>query len=479
MDRRLFLYTSLAASANLASCGGGGKGGDVVTANPLPSAPAPIASQPIASQPIAPTSPAPTTPAQDWPQDYVADTSGRIFYVSPAGNNNAAGTLAAPFATVSHAVTVVAAGDTIVLANGTYAEDVWMTQSGAPGRYITLRAANPGMAKLVGPVGSYSALAMANVGWVRVQGLDVQAHLGHGIESNNSHHIQLVGNTCHDCGGSGISLEAGDYYLVEANAVFRNASTNVHQTSGISIYQARAFDAAAGFHIVIRRNLVHSNVESAAVVAAHSEGNGIILDDFHNSQGGATAGNYSGNTLVENNIVAFNGGDGIAAYESDNVTVRHNTVAFNNTDLSNPATWRAELSSGQGRNNHWYNNLAVCNTQTSPNSNALLEAVTDGFQNTGAAWAGNLLFDVAAPTRNAVLVAGAGNTLSLALVSSSNLLRQDPGFVLPLVAGQADTFRLAANSPAINTALLAQAALVDYANQARGAQPDIGAFERL
>lgn len=118
-------------------------------------------------------------------------------------------------------MTVVATGDTIVLADGTYREDILMTQSGAPGRYITIRAANPGMAKLVGPADSYSALAMANVGWVRVEGLDVRAHLGHGMESANSHHIQLVGN----------------------------ARTSLHQTSGISVYQARAYDTAAGFHM--------------------------------------------------------------------------------------------------------------------------------------------------------------------------------------------------------------------------------------
>ena len=497
MDRRLFLSASVLASANLAGCGGGGS--DAASGLPVASETPSVTNPPIA--PVTPATPGATDPNVTspgvWPQDYVADTSGRILYVSPKGNDYAdgAGTLAKPFLTLSHAVTVVDAGDTIVLADGIYPDTVRMTRSGAPGRYITIRAANPGMAELVVPDEPggrvHPALALAGVGWVRVEGLNVQSDKGHGINATDeptdptpsqNHHIQLVGNICHDCGGSGISLEEGDYYLVEGNTVYGNAHSSVFQTSGISVYQARAYDSAAGFHIVIRRNLVYGNVESAVITAEHTDGNGIILDDFHNSQYGSTAGNYTGKTLVENNIVAFNGGDGIAAYESDNVTVRHNTVAFNSTDLRNKGTWRGELSSTQGRDNHWYNNIAVCNSNASPHSNAMVEGVTDGFANTGAVWQGNLLFDIGDSTRAAILFEGTGNRYSEATALTDNPLRAKPMFaVTPSVgnAGNANTFKLATNSPAINAALPAYASPVDYANQARSAQPDIGAFEQL
>jgi parallel beta-helix repeat protein len=412
-----------------------------------------------------------------WPQDYVADASGRTWYVSPSGSDSAAGSSSAPFATPGHAVTVVAPGDTILLANGTYMGPTSMTRSGASGRYITLRAANPGMAKLVVGSGRYSALALIGVGWVRVEGLDVQADNDHGIQAEHCHHIQVVGNTCHDCGGSGIALNGGDYYLVEANSVFRNTGTNTYQTSGISVYQARAYDAVDGFHILIRRNMVYDNIESTAITAVHTEGNGIILDDYHNSQGGSTSGNYAGKTLVENNIVAFNGGCGILTYESDSVTVRHNTVAFNNTDSLNIGTWRGEISNSQGRNNHWYNNIAVCSTATNPNNNALLDGVTAGFQNTGAEWAGNLLFDANAPTRAAVLIAGASNTLSTSEALANNPLRLNPKFIQAPVGGDAGTFRVASNSPAVNSALPQHANGLDYANSPRDRHPDVGALE--
>lgn len=454
LQRRLFLHASLATTAGLLGCGGGG-GGSAASSTTNP--------------PITPTS---------WTQDYVADSSGRIWYVSPTGNDSAAGSAAAPFATLSHAVTVVAAGDTVVLADGTYPGAVTLERSGSPGHYITLRAAHRGQAKLV-VTGNFSALNLKDVGWVRVEGLDVQADQDHGIQAENSHHIQVVGNICHDCGGGGIALNYGDYFLVEGNTVYNNTATNTFQTSGISVYQARAYDNAAGFHIIIRGNMVYDNVESAVITATHTEGNGIILDDHHNSQvlPSGSGINYTGTTLVENNLVAFNGGNGILAYESDNVTVRHNTVAFNNNDLLNPGTWRGELTNSQGRNNHWYNNIAVCDVSIDSDNNALLDGVTGTFQNTGTAWFGNLRFDIHDSTRDAVLVDGSNNIYTASLLRTNNPLRSDPKFAVTPVGGDPDSFRLAVDSPAINSALTSYANTMDYNNRPRDSQPDIGALE--
>ncbi|MEV0400108.1 right-handed parallel beta-helix repeat-containing protein [Actinoallomurus sp. NPDC050550] len=47
--------------------------------------------------------------------------AGKVYYVAPTGNDSAAGTQAAPWATVAHAQSVVTAGDTVYLRGGTYA----------------------------------------------------------------------------------------------------------------------------------------------------------------------------------------------------------------------------------------------------------------------------------------------------------------------------------------------------------------------
>ncbi|WP_433187404.1 right-handed parallel beta-helix repeat-containing protein [Actinoallomurus sp. CA-150999] len=47
--------------------------------------------------------------------------AGKVYYVAPTGSDSAAGTQAAPWATIAHAQSVVAAGDTVYLRGGTYA----------------------------------------------------------------------------------------------------------------------------------------------------------------------------------------------------------------------------------------------------------------------------------------------------------------------------------------------------------------------
>jgi parallel beta-helix repeat protein len=417
----------------------------------------------------------------EWYQSYVADVSGRFIYVSPNGNDAGKGSLTAPLRTVQAAVDRVDTGDTVILQDGTYAESVVMTRSGSAFRYVTVRAAHPGLAKIKGPAGSYSAFLILNAGWVRVEGLDVQAADGHGLEADGgSHHIQLVNNVVHDSGGSGISLQAGDYYLVEGNQVYRNASTNPYQTSGISLYQPRAYDQLAGYHIVIQRNVSHSNIESATGRVETSEGNGIILDDFHNSQtdAGTVKGiAYKPNALVENNVVFNNGGAGIAVYESDNVTVRHNTVALNNTDPLNRGTWRGELQNSQGKNNRWYNNIAVAHSGLSRYSNAMVEGVTGTFQNTGTEWEGNFLFDIAAPQREAILIEGPGNRYARSTALVANRLKVDPKLMGGTSFRKTGDLKLHPSSPAAKAGRPSYVNTHDFDKRARNNPTAVGAFE--
>jgi hypothetical protein len=62
------------------------------------------------------------------------------YYVSPSGNDAAAGTLEAPFATIGKAAAVLEPGDTCWLRAGTYRETVVPMRSGEAGRPITFRS---------------------------------------------------------------------------------------------------------------------------------------------------------------------------------------------------------------------------------------------------------------------------------------------------------------------------------------------------
>lgn len=79
--------------------------------------------------------------------------SGVTYYVSTAGNDSNAGTLAAPWRTIQKAANTVHAGDTVLVMSGTYNEVVTMVTSGnAASGYITF-ANYPGQSPIVDGTG--------------------------------------------------------------------------------------------------------------------------------------------------------------------------------------------------------------------------------------------------------------------------------------------------------------------------------------
>ena len=79
--------------------------------------------------------------------------SGLTYYVSTSGNDNNAGTQAAPWRTIQHAANAVQAGDTVLVMSGTYNEVVTMKASGnASAGYITFKN-YPGQSPIVDGTG--------------------------------------------------------------------------------------------------------------------------------------------------------------------------------------------------------------------------------------------------------------------------------------------------------------------------------------
>ena len=78
-------------------------------------------------------------------------TIGKTYYISPFGNDKNAGTsVLSPFRTINRAVKLVQPGDTILLADGVYREQVLFLNSGTPTHPITIKAMNPGNAIIDG-----------------------------------------------------------------------------------------------------------------------------------------------------------------------------------------------------------------------------------------------------------------------------------------------------------------------------------------
>ena len=85
-----------------------------------------------------------------------------------------------------------------------------------------------------------------------------------------------------------------------------------------------------------------------------TDGNGIILDDYFNSQPSGNGVVYDRRTLVENNLVYDNGGSGIHAFLSNDIDIRNNTSGGNVLVLDNGA----QISASSSNNVNIYNNVA-------------------------------------------------------------------------------------------------------------------------
>lgn len=74
--------------------------------------------------------------------------AAEIYHVRSTGNDSAAGSESAPWASINHASTQAVAGDTVLVRGGTYNERVVFGRSGTSEAYIVFRAA-PGETVIV------------------------------------------------------------------------------------------------------------------------------------------------------------------------------------------------------------------------------------------------------------------------------------------------------------------------------------------
>ena len=137
------------------------------------------------------------------------------WFVSPTGDDANPGTIAAPFATLTKAVSVVQPGQTIMMRGGTYypSATIRITNSGTAGARIQLLA-YPGETPYLNFTNQgYGAnnrgiLFPANVNYWTVKGLEIGYAGDNGIKVEGSHHRfeQLV---LHHCGDTGLQIGFG------------------------------------------------------------------------------------------------------------------------------------------------------------------------------------------------------------------------------------------------------------------------------
>ena len=234
-----------------------------------------------------------------------------------------------------------------------------MGNSGNLGEDITLRAENQEGVRLLGFIHG------REVSHITIEGFDVtnsnEDVITQGIVFFESHHITIRDNLVRDSFGGGIAFNQSDSILIEGNTTEGNAFFDPDAHSGISIYQPqRREDAEGEYGIIIRNNLAFGNFNLVGnqncCNGRHTDGNGIVLDDFQNSQdrdGTATGIDYDRRTLVENNITHSNGGNGIHVFRSHEIDIRNNTSVGNLFNLNNGA----QINVSTSRDVNVFNNI--------------------------------------------------------------------------------------------------------------------------
>jgi|GEM_PF-1313692 len=415
------------------------------------------------------------------------------YYVSDGDGSDSNNGLSAeaPFKTIQKASDVSKPGDTILIMNGTYGQTggqgvVEITRSGLPGAYITYKA-YPGHHPILKVEDAWNHIRVTGASFIKIEDLIIegnqdditqeqaQAVYDHmlatggandwgavdwalvgstntngiviaGVDGRIVHHVELRNLDVSKCPGGGIGSSDADYIVFENNRVHDNSKWSIYANSGISMYEPEDYDNVTDtYKNIIRNNVSYNNVTTMKWYATQgmSDGNGIILDDFNNTQNGGKP--YQGKTLVANNIVYNNGGSGIHAYESANVDIVNNT-AYNN-NRTDDLNW-GQIFASSAANVNIINNILYARTGY---------RVNDNYNNTNVVYDYNVYFN-GAPA-----------------VKGPHDIVADPKFA-DLANGD---FRIGADSPAIDAGTSTLAPATDYAGTARpqGSGVDIGAYE--
>ena len=146
---------------------------------------------------------------------YAADARAVDYFVGPAGDDKAAGSAAAPWKTLQHAAETVTAGDTVTVADGTYAGFACDGKNGTAAARIVFKSQSKGGAKVNAAGQGADAqdfVQLASCSFVTVDGFEVSgaprsgiAILGNKDDGSDARDVIIQNNHSHHNGGTVIS----------------------------------------------------------------------------------------------------------------------------------------------------------------------------------------------------------------------------------------------------------------------------------
>lgn len=257
--------------------------------------------------------------------------SGAVFFVSTTGSNANNGlTLATAFATLQFCADRAAAGDTYLVADGSYA-GFNQTHSGSAGQPITFKAT--GSACRITTSNTFTqrdGINLEGASWIVIDGFICSNLPRAGIRAVNGDNCIVRHNTCESNGTWGIFTGFTNDLLVENNVCALSQTQH-------GIYVSNSSD-----RVTIRGNLSHHNFASGIQINADvSQGGDGISSNcriynntiWENGTGGGAALNFDGVVGAEifNNLLYENHSTGIALFQQDGAVGSSGAIIFNNT----------------------------------------------------------------------------------------------------------------------------------------------------
>lgn len=372
------------------------------------------------------------------PPDAPPVTAVYVDNTNPACNDSGPGSVETPFCTINKGTSRLLPGQTAYVGNGTYPEQVTVTNSGtdtAPVAVTALSGAHP----VVGTSAKAHGIYLSGKHYVNISGLTVSGTTSDGVYVTSSDHINLSGLHVTTSGQPTIDGYAKGMKIISTTASSITGSTvNNNTDSGIYLAQGATGNVLSG-------NIAYANARqytrAAPGIDLRSGPNTVINNVSHdNEDTGIQLYTGSDGSLVANNVVYRNGDHGIDDYQATNQRIIDNTVYANVAAGIN--------LEGGSTGGLVENNISMDNGVNSPRSVGNIRV--DATAQTGTTVDFNLVYQHTGATQ---YVWGTTNYATLATFAAATGLEAH-GLQADPKLGNPDNgnFALTAGSPAIDSA---------------------------
>ncbi len=288
----------------------------------------------------------------------VTPASATTYYVDNtdgACSDSGPGTIAAPFCTIGKAAGLVAAGETVHVLAGTYAETVNGPNSGTAGNPITYMAGS-GVIVTGNGTATGNAFRMSSKSYIVIDNFTIKDTVDYGIYSSGSDHITISNDHVSSAGSpvSG-STRAGIYFSNTDNSTITGTTSDHNSQDGIRLTGGSSGNVlsdnvsyanaeewqrnAAGIQVtgagsdgnILRHNITYGNEDTGLQFYAGAQNNVIVGNlTYGNGDHGIDNNAAPGNTIVGNtvqgNVTAGINLEGASAPGSGNATVANNII---------------------------------------------------------------------------------------------------------------------------------------------------------